>query len=139
MYWVNLGKKIIDLNYFNEKLTHLSILVVLDNINIIFNMQIQVVINSKKILKLPNYMELRQIQTWEMSLFTRRLPNFLQKSKQNFEELVKNNRKNKLFQLEDKPIVQLFLKELIEEIKLNPENVHSKTFLKLRPTDLCKI
>ena len=40
MYWVNLGKKIIDLNYFNEKLTHLSILVVLDNINIIFNMQI---------------------------------------------------------------------------------------------------
>ena len=139
MYWVNLGKKIIDLNYFNEKLTHLSILVVLDNINIIFNMQIQVVINSKKILKLPNYMELRQIQTWEMSLFTRRLPNFLQKSKQNFEEVVKNNGKNKLFQLEDKPIVQLFLKELIEEIKLNPENVHSKTFLKLIPTDLCKI
>lgn len=37
MYWVNLGKKIIDMNYLNEKLTYLSILGILDNINIIFN------------------------------------------------------------------------------------------------------
>ncbi len=56
MYWVNLGKKIIDLNYINEKLTYLSILGILDNINIILGMEFQVVINSKKILKLPKYM-----------------------------------------------------------------------------------
>lgn len=36
MYWVNLGKKIVDMNYLNEKLTFLAILGVLDNINFIF-------------------------------------------------------------------------------------------------------
>lgn len=59
MYWVNLGKKIIDMNYLNEKLTYLSILGILDNINLIFNMEVEVVINSKKIIKIPKYMELR--------------------------------------------------------------------------------
>lgn len=40
MYWVNLGKKIIEMNYLNEKLTYLSILGILDNINIIFNAEV---------------------------------------------------------------------------------------------------
>lgn len=80
MYWVNLGKKIIDLNYLNEKLTYFTILGILDNIDRIMGMDFEVVINSKKIIKLPKYMMLREFQTWEMSLFTRRLPNFLQKS-----------------------------------------------------------
>jgi hypothetical protein len=64
MYWVNLGKKILDMNYQNEKLNILSIFVILDNINIIFNLEIEAVINSKKILKLPKYMSLRDLQTW---------------------------------------------------------------------------
>lgn len=38
MYWVNLGKKIIDMNYTNEKLMNLSILGILDNINFIYNL-----------------------------------------------------------------------------------------------------
>lgn len=41
-------------------------------------------------------MELRNIQTWEMSLFTRRLPNFLEKSKQNFEQFLNKMQKDKI-------------------------------------------
>lgn len=36
MYWVNLGKKIVDMSYINERLTYLAVLGILDNINIIF-------------------------------------------------------------------------------------------------------
>jgi hypothetical protein len=39
MYWVNLGKKIMDMNYLNEKLTYLSVMGILDNINLILNME----------------------------------------------------------------------------------------------------
>ncbi len=39
MYWVNLGKKIIDMNYLNEKLTYLSVMGILDNINRILDME----------------------------------------------------------------------------------------------------
>jgi len=39
MYWVNLGKKIIDINYLNERLTYLSIVGIIDNIDIILNME----------------------------------------------------------------------------------------------------
>ena len=113
MYWVNLGKKIIDMNYLNEKLTCLSIMGILDNINIILGMEFEIVINSKRILKLPKYMELRELHTWEMSLFTRRLPNFLQKSRQNFQELIETMQKKKPLQNIDYTILEAFLRELI--------------------------
>jgi hypothetical protein len=39
MYWVNLGKKIVDMNYLNEKLNYLSVMGILDNINSILDME----------------------------------------------------------------------------------------------------
>ena len=33
MYWVNLGKKIMGFNYYNVKLTFLSLAIILDNID----------------------------------------------------------------------------------------------------------
>lgn len=32
MYWINLGKKIMGFNYYNTKLTFLSLAIILDNI-----------------------------------------------------------------------------------------------------------
>jgi hypothetical protein len=84
-------------------------------------------------------MELRDLQTWEMSLFTRRLPNFLQKSKQNFEELVDTMKKRETTEKDERTILEMFLRELIHEIKLNPENPYIKNFLKFKPTELRKI
>jgi hypothetical protein len=34
MFWVNLGKKIMDMKYINEKLNFLAIAMIVDNINI---------------------------------------------------------------------------------------------------------
>ncbi len=110
MYWVNLGKKIIDMNYLNEKLTYFAIMGILDNINRILDMEFEVVINSKKIFKLPKYMELRELQTWEISLFTRRLPNFLQKSKQNFQDLIETIDKKKPLHNNEGTIIEVFLR-----------------------------
>jgi hypothetical protein len=39
MYWVNLGKKIVDLNYLNQKLNTLAIMGIIDNINIICSLE----------------------------------------------------------------------------------------------------
>jgi len=55
-------------------------------------------------------MELRELQTWEMSLFTRRLPNFLQKSKQNFEELIQTINQKKPLHNNDETIIEVFLR-----------------------------
>lgn len=67
MYWINLGKKIMGLNYYNTKLTFLSLAIILDNIERFLENEMEVNINKVKKIVFPAYNHMRGLQKWEMS------------------------------------------------------------------------
>lgn len=64
MYWVNLGKKIAELDPINKKITFFSIAVILDNIKLMVDSEFNVLVNDKKVFHFLNYSEIRNYQTW---------------------------------------------------------------------------
>ena len=65
----------------------------LHNIDITLSSELKIIVNGSKTIAVPKYMELRNFQTWPMSEYTKRLPNFLLKSKSNIEEFLQLNSK----------------------------------------------
>lgn len=64
MYWVNLGKKIMGFNYYNVKLTFLSLAIILDNIERFIKHETEVRINKVRKIVFPEYMRMRDLQKW---------------------------------------------------------------------------
>jgi hypothetical protein len=83
--WINLAKHVLDLQYSNRRLTFISLALLLENIDKTLSSSYSFLINANKLIEVPKYMELRNLQTWEMSEYTKRLPNFISKSKTTIE------------------------------------------------------
>ena len=65
--WVNFARGVIDLQYSNKALTLLALALLLENIDQILTSSFVVLINANKQIEVPRYVELRALQTWEMS------------------------------------------------------------------------
>ena len=57
------------------------------------------------VIEFPNYFEMRKVQTWEMTEFTKRLPKFLENSRKNMREYLKNLKVDLNKIDEDKPLL----------------------------------
>ena len=85
-------------------------------------------------------MELRNLQKWEMSEYTKRLPGFIDRSKNKMNDFMKLLSKGKIIFLpEDRneKIAKIFLKELASEIEKKYINEklddNLGVFLKVKP------
>lgn len=81
IYWFNLAKKIMGFNYYNTKVIFLSLGIILDNIERYLQNEAEVYINGSRKLVFPEYSKLRELQKWEMSEYSKRLPDFLERSR----------------------------------------------------------
>lgn len=87
--WVNISRLLLDLNYGNRRLTSLALALLLDNIKKALSSTLVLMVNERRELTTPDYLGLRQLQTWPMSEFTKRLPNFVARSISNLEEQIR--------------------------------------------------
>jgi hypothetical protein len=88
MSWANLARRVLDLRFPNRRLTFLALALLLENIDSALTAPYAVLVNANRLVQLPKYMELRNVQTWEMSEYSKRLPNFIAKSRANIEEFL---------------------------------------------------
>lgn len=67
MYWINLAKKIMSLEFGNPRLVFFALSLLLENISIFLQTEICVQINWFQKVNFPKYMEMRKFQKWDMS------------------------------------------------------------------------
>jgi hypothetical protein len=65
--WLNLAKHIIDLGHPNTRLTFLALALLLENVDQTLQHENTVYLNGGIALAVPEYMKLRELQTWTMS------------------------------------------------------------------------
>lgn len=136
MYWVNLAKKIMGFNYYNTKLIFLSLGIILDNIERFLQNQPEVCINHSRKIVFPVYRKMRDLQKWQMSEYTKRLPDFLQRSRT---KMIKHIRELKMegtfsFEASNCKLAELFLYQVLREVEqVGSNNEYISTFLKVKP------
>lgn len=81
--WANLARHVLDMRFANRRLTFLALALLLENIDSALTAPYTILVNAGRLVTLPKYMELRGVQTWEMSEYSKRLPNFIAKSRAN--------------------------------------------------------
>lgn len=136
MFWVNLGKKIMSFNYYNTKLTFLSLAIILDNIDQTLSSLVRVDINKVRRVDFPVYMKMRDLQKWEMSEYSKRLPDFLERSQKKMINHIKDLGLEKKFpaQAGNSKLVELYLSEILREVENSTSaNEYLSTFLKVKP------
>jgi len=77
MNWINLSKKIMSMEYDNQKLCFLGIAVLMQNIQKCQNSNFTLFVNEYKRITLSKYDDIRKLQKWEMSEYTKRFPGFM--------------------------------------------------------------
>jgi hypothetical protein len=88
-------------------------------------------INERRELTTPDYLGLRELQTWPMSEFTKRLPNFVARSIANLEDQIKTA--DLCIKIsESDSIAKLFAAELAEEVAKG-NRFELRPFVKVRP------
>jgi hypothetical protein len=87
-----------------------------------------VLVNAARVITLPKYMDLRGLQSWEMSEYSKRLPNFIAKSRANIEEFLASDGQTmaELKMNGEMSLSELFLKELRAEVDRLREEGTSK-------------
>ena len=70
----------------NRRLSFLALALLLQNIDEALSENTQVLLNANRVIRMPTYMELRQLQTWPMSEFSELLPNLIAKSRRSIEQ-----------------------------------------------------
>jgi len=81
MNWINLAKQILDSSYSSRRLKFLSLAVLMENIDRTIEDDRNVLINACFALSMPAFMQCREMQSWPMSEYSKRLPGFLAKSR----------------------------------------------------------
>ena len=67
--------------HYNGRLTFLALAVILENVDQSLKSERTVQLNGGPTITLPDYMRLRDLQSWPMSEYTKRLPGFVAKSR----------------------------------------------------------
>ena len=65
--WINGAKHILELKHPNMRLTFLALALIMENIERTIEENRTVLLNATTSLPIPKFMQLRELQTWEMS------------------------------------------------------------------------
>ena len=140
MYWVNLAKKIMSFENSPPRLVFFALAILLENLRLFLASEVKVEVNWTHKICFPKYMELRDLQKWEMSEYTKRLPGFLERSRNKITDFMKNLSKGKNMFMEadrSEKVARVFLKELalsVEERYISGSSDEQvPVFLKVKP------
>jgi hypothetical protein len=119
---VNLGKKIIGFNFYNTKLSYLGLAMIMDNIEQCLEHEMVVEVNRNRKIRFPAYAHLRQLQTWEMNEYTKRMPDFLERSQHKILTYIRDLHTQAFpNQALNQKLSHLFLLELLRELENSTE------------------
>lgn len=80
MFWINVGKKIMSMEYHNLRLNFLGVAVIMQNLEKYKTCNFILHANENRKIVFNSYNEIRKLQKWEMSEYTKRLPGFMERS-----------------------------------------------------------
>lgn len=135
--WANLARHVIDLALPNRRLAFLALALLLQNIDNALTAPYTVLVNAARLLQLPKYMDLRTVQSWEMSEYSKRLPNFIAKSRTHIQDFLASDAatQEELKASEQATLSELLLREVRREIEVRGEEEREelRVFLRVRP------
>jgi serine/threonine protein kinase len=130
--WLNLAKHLIDLGHHNARLTFLALAVILENVDQTMQTERRVVLNGGNAVTVPHYMKLREMQSWEMSEYTKRLPGFVAKSRLTINEHLQTLGRMAFSPEEGElPLWALYLNELKKDLRKESSG-NMRLFLKVK-------
>ena len=116
----------------NRRLSFLALALLLQNIDEALSENTQVLLNANRVIRMPTYMELRQLQTWPMSEFSELLPNLIAKSRRSIEQYLQGEGAVKFSSSEGEgQLWRLFIREVKREAE-DGDRASLKVFLKVK-------